>query len=35
MSWREDGNQLALGLYNKSLMTVNVGDLSSPKEEGK
>jgi hypothetical protein len=27
MQWRDDGEHLAIGMHNKSLMTVYTGDL--------
>ncbi|ORY27896.1 WD40-repeat-containing domain protein [Naematelia encephala] len=35
MEWRDDGKQIGLGLHNKTVMTVYVGDLQVKADKGK
>lgn len=32
IAWKPDGQHIAIGLYNKSIMTFYVGDLKRPAE---
>jgi len=33
IAWKPDGQHVAIGLYNKSIMTFYVGDLKRPVDE--